>query len=73
MFENHVMKIIGEESFFSLRRTRGYSFALKQFQLEVMPSFMGEKKKEWFISFPLAGLADDEANGLKKDFLRLSW
>jgi hypothetical protein len=70
-FEEHVMEVTGED-FFYLRRTRAYSRALRQFQLEVMPLFMGEKK-EWIISFPMAGLADDEANGLRGDFLRLSW
>jgi len=72
-FTVHIEKAIGYEAFYSIRGTWAWSDALSRFQREIKCAFEGEKSKKWNVFFPMAGLADDEPNGLKNNCLTLNW
>jgi hypothetical protein len=70
-FEAFIMGIVGDEDFLELKKTEGYAEAVKTFDREVRPSFVGDSNQEWNISFPMASLEDDPANNILANCLRL--
>ncbi len=72
-FEDYVKNIVGEEEMFALRKHEAFAHAMKQFDQEVKPNFTADPNKSWFVSFPMAKLADDPDNDLQSDFLNLKW
>jgi len=72
-FEDYVKNIIGDEAFMSLRKTDAFSIAMKTFDQEVKPNFTDDPNKSWFVSFPMARLAEDPVNNLLADCLQLKW
>ncbi|EKD16179.1 hypothetical protein MBM_05473 [Drepanopeziza brunnea f. sp. 'multigermtubi' MB_m1] len=63
-FEEAVRNLVGEDQFYSLRKTKGYAQAVQQFDRSVKTAFRGDLDEDYYINFPMASLADDPANNL---------
>ena len=72
-FREFVKDIVGEETFFALRKTKAFAMAMKQFDQEVKPNFLAKPDKSWHVNFPMAKLPDDPANKLEANCLELTW
>jgi len=71
-FEEAVKNLVGEDQYVGLRKTKGYSLALKSFDREVKRSFRGDPTEEYFVNFPMASLEDDPDAGLEANCWRLT-
>ncbi|KAB8304154.1 hypothetical protein EYC80_003573 [Monilinia laxa] len=63
-FEEAVRELVGEYQFHALRKTRGFSSAVEQFDLSVKTAFRGKGDKNYLVDFPMAKLQDDEHRNL---------
>lgn len=71
-FEEAVKNLVGDDQYADLRKTKGYSLALKSFDREVKRSFRGDLNEEYFVNFPMASLEDDPDAGLEANCWRLT-
>lgn len=70
-FEEEVKELVGEDQYFHLRKTNGYSEAVDFFDGTVKPAFRGTPNESWYVNFPMADLEDDPANDLKRNTWQL--
>jgi hypothetical protein len=70
-FENYIKNIVGEDQFVALRKTKGYSHAMEQFDKSIKPAFRATGDEEYFVNFPMASLQDDPDNNLQSNCLNL--
>lgn len=63
-FEQAVKDLVGEDQYFTLRKTKGFQQATQQFDRSVKTAFRGDPEEDYYINFPMANLADDEDNNL---------
>ncbi|KIW93344.1 uncharacterized protein Z519_05949 [Cladophialophora bantiana CBS 173.52] len=70
--EEEIRKVVGDEAFVSLKKTEGYQNALKEFAIAIKPGFRGKDDRDKYLSFPMAKLEDNPANGLVKNSMTLS-
>lgn len=68
-FENAVEELVGEEQFSSLKKTKGFAQASRQFDVVIKRSFRGDPDEDYFVNFPMAGLKDN----LDRDLISNSW
>lgn len=68
-FDERVRILVGEEQYSRLRNTTAYASTVDTFDGTVKPAFRGDNGESWYVNFPMAELADDENEGLK----RSSW
>ncbi|TVY90525.1 Heat shock 70 kDa protein 12B, partial [Lachnellula willkommii] len=66
-FEAAVKEIVGEDQYFSLRKTRGFELAVQQFDRSVKTAFRGDLDEDYYINFPMADLNDDPDNNLESN------
>ncbi len=71
-FAEAVKNLVGEDQFFSLRKTKGWWLAEKMFDREIKKSFRGDPGEEYFVNFPMASLADDPEVGLEANCWRMT-
>lgn len=71
-FEEAVKNLVGDDEYTDLRKTKGYSLALKGFDREVKRSFRGDEQEEYFVNFPMASLEDDPDAGLEANCWRMT-
>jgi hypothetical protein len=74
-FEGIIKAAVGSAQYVTLRTTAGYRFALRQFDELIKFDFNPFKDpvgKEYFISFPNAGLEDDARNLIRADIYTLT-
>jgi hypothetical protein len=58
-FEEAVREVVGEDQFYQLKKTVGWSKALNDFDKTIKPAFNGDLDEVHFVSFPKAELEDD--------------
>ncbi|CZT11384.1 related to hsp70 protein [Rhynchosporium agropyri] len=63
-FEQAVKDLVGEDQYFSLRKTKGFEQAVQQFDRSVKTAFRGDLDEDYYINFPMANLDDDPVNNL---------
>lgn len=66
-FEEAVKNAVGEDQYFSLRKSKPYRLAMFQFDNTVKPAFnpyQQSKDHVDYVNFPMAGLKDDPANNI---------
>jgi hypothetical protein len=66
-----VKNIVGEINYLELKNTEGYADAVKQFDREVKPAFIGDPDQSWNINFTMTNLVDDPGNNVMRNCLRL--
>lgn len=71
-FEKEVRNIVGEDAFRTLKKTTGYQSAMREFDLVHKLSFRGPGDADRYVSFPMANLEDNKAEGLMKNSITLS-
>lgn len=64
-FEGAVKNLVGEDQYFHLRKSRGFSLAVEQFDRSVKTAFRNDPYEDYLINFPMAELKDDLDNNLK--------
>ncbi|TVY38304.1 Heat shock 70 kDa protein 12B [Lachnellula occidentalis] len=64
-FEGAVKNLVGEDQYFHLRKSRGFSLAVEQFDRSVKTAFRNDPYEDYLINFPMAELKDDLGNNLK--------
>ncbi|KAF4626672.1 hypothetical protein G7Y89_g11485 [Cudoniella acicularis] len=63
-FEEAVKNLVGEEQFFHLRKSRGFTLAVQQFDRSVKTAFRGDLYEDYYVNFPMARLNDDPDRNL---------
>lgn len=58
-FEEAVKNLVGEDQFFTLRKSKGFEQAIQQFDTSVKTAFRGSPDEEYYVNFPMADLMDD--------------
>ena len=66
-FEHAVKELVGEDQYFSLRKTKGFEQAVLQFDRSIKTAFRGNPDEDYYVNFPMAKLEDDELNRLVSD------
>jgi hypothetical protein len=66
-FEQAVKELVGEDQYFSLRKTKGFEQAVLQFDRNIKTAFRGDPDEDYYVNFPMAKLEDDESNNLVSD------
>lgn len=72
-FEEAVEKLVGEDQFTDMRKTRGFSAAVEDFDVSVKTAFRGHKDEDYLINFPMAKLEDDRKNNLVSNCWNIQW
>ncbi|KAI9053981.1 hypothetical protein LZ554_002925 [Drepanopeziza brunnea f. sp. 'monogermtubi'] len=63
-FEQAVKDLVGEDQYYSLRKTKGFTQAIQQFDRSIKTAFRGDLDEDYYINFPMANLDDDPENDL---------
>ncbi|KAG6116280.1 hypothetical protein E4U14_000333 [Claviceps sp. LM454 group G7] len=71
-FAAAVEELVGDHQWPTLKRSKAWSFAEKQFDQEIKKGFGGALEEEYFVNFPMAKLDDDESHGLVSNTWRLT-
>lgn len=58
-FAAAVQALVGETQWQSLQHSKAFNIAERQFDKEIKRSFCGGDDVEYFVTFPMANLADD--------------
>ena len=69
-FEEAIKNAVGEEQYFSLKKTESYRLAMSQFDNTVKTAFnpfLQPKDHIDFVNFPMSGLKDDPANNISSN------
>lgn len=64
-FEAEVHNLLGEDTFFALKKKPAWTKAMQEFDRQVKTAFRGDPKEEHIINFPRANLPDDPENNLE--------
>jgi hypothetical protein len=67
LFAEAVKNLVGEDQWFTLRKTKGWTQAESQFDKSVKLEFRGKPDEDYFINFPMAELPDDPTQNLKSN------
>ncbi|KAG6159395.1 hypothetical protein E4U37_003526 [Claviceps purpurea] len=71
-FAAAVEELVGDDQWLKLKMSKAWSIAEKQFDQEIKKSFRGELDVEYYVSFPMASLREDEDGGLVSNTWRLT-
>ena len=71
-FLDAVKNLVGEDQYHELRKTKGFWHAEKCFDREIKKAYRGDQNEEHFVTFPMANLEDDPANGLASNMWRMT-
>jgi hypothetical protein len=63
-FEQAVKKLVGEDQYLHLQKTKGFELAKQQFDRSVKVAFRGDPDEDYYVNFPMANLRDDPTNNL---------
>lgn len=63
-FEEAVREVVGEDQFFHLKKTIGWSKALEDFDKNIKTAFNGNLRDIQYVTFPKANLHDNFIEGL---------
>ncbi|RDL33958.1 uncharacterized protein BP5553_08326 [Venustampulla echinocandica] len=63
-FEQSVKELVGEDQYYTLRKTKGFEQATIQFDQTIKTAFRGNSDEDYYINFPMANLEDDPTNNL---------
>jgi hypothetical protein len=66
-FEQAVKELVGEDQYFSLRKSKGFEQAVLQFDRSIKTAFRGDPEEDYYVNFPMAKLEDDELSRLVSD------
>ena len=64
-FEQAVRNLVGDDQFYSLRKTTGFEQAMLQFDRSIKTAFTGDVDDDYYVNFPMARLKDDEMNNIQ--------
>lgn len=71
-FAQAVQDLVGDQQWFSLKQSKGWAIAERQFDQEIKRAFRGELDEEYFVNFPLANLVDDPQCDLMSNTWRMT-
>lgn len=71
-FATAVEELVGDKQWSTLKMSKPWSFAEKQFDQEIKKDFNGSLEDEYFVNFPMAKLDDDESHGLESNTWKLT-
>ncbi|KAG6088700.1 hypothetical protein E4U15_005345 [Claviceps sp. LM218 group G6] len=71
-FAAAVEELVGGHQWSTLKKSKAWSFAEKQFDQEIKKDFGGSVEEEYFVNFPMAKLDDDESHGLESNTWKLT-
>lgn len=71
-FAHAVQDLAGDDQWYTLKKSKAWAMAQRQFDQEVKRAFKGERDEEYFINFPLANLEDDPPSGLMSNTWRMT-
>lgn len=63
-FEEAVKYLVGEDQFFTLRKSKGFELAVQQFDRSVKTAFRGDTDEDYWVNFPMANLEDNTDRNL---------
>lgn len=63
-FEEAVLKVVGEDQFYHLKKTVGWAKALNDFDKNIKTAFNGDIDEVYYVNFPKADLQDNLVEGL---------
>ncbi|TGO25935.1 hypothetical protein BPAE_0069g00070 [Botrytis paeoniae] len=66
-FEEAIKELVGEDQFYALRKTRGFTHAVEYFDLRVKTAFRGNEVEDYIVNFPMADLQDNKGKNLVSD------
>ena len=66
-FDEAVKRLVGDDQWEGLRKSKGFFFAQKSFERDVKRSFRGSADEEHYINFPTATLRDNPKAGLESN------
>ncbi|KAH7157318.1 hypothetical protein B0J13DRAFT_592817 [Dactylonectria estremocensis] len=71
-FAEAVERLVGEDQWYELKKSKAFFLANKLFDREIKKSFQGSQDEEYFVNFPTAKLEDDPDNGLESNTWRMT-
>ncbi|KAH7175320.1 hypothetical protein EDB81DRAFT_769600 [Dactylonectria macrodidyma] len=71
-FAEAVERLVGEDQWYELKRSKAFFLANKLFDREIKKSFTGNPDEEYFVNFPTAKLKDDPESGLEDNTWRMT-
>lgn len=72
-FEEAVKELVGEDQFYALRKTKGFTHAVEYFDLRVKTAFRGNEVEDYIVYFPMANLQDNISKNLVSDCWIMKW
>lgn len=72
LLEEEIRRVVEDEAYLSLKKTRAFQSALAEFDSYLKPGFRGRGDSDRYVSFPMAGLKNNKAAGLVRNSMTLS-
>jgi hypothetical protein len=72
IFTHEVEKLVGSTQWNSLKDSKAFLHAEKEFDRDIKTAYQGNEDEEYFVNFPMAGLCDDHDNNLMSNCWKMT-